>query len=261
MLVLDGLALRDWWLIGEAWRARHSDWAFEEMLLLAQLPTVTAVSRQALVSGLRPADFAGTIEHNRAEPGLWRAFWGRQEVPAEACWYGRLGHDGEEATAEAIGPWVRAACLVENGVDDIVHGATLGAADVQASLRLWLEQGSPRIEAVVNDLLGQGFAVYVGSDHGHVEARGVGQPSEGLIVQTRGGRARTYREHRAAAHVRERFPETELWGGDGILPDDLWAVMPLGREAFARHGGVVTHGGRTLDEVVVPFVAIARAAG
>ena len=36
--------------------------------LLAQIPTVTAVSRQALVSGRRPAEFAKTISSNAGEP-------------------------------------------------------------------------------------------------------------------------------------------------------------------------------------------------
>jgi hypothetical protein len=84
LLVLDGLALGDWTLIGPVWRARHPDWRFGEHLLLAQVPTITAVSRQALVSGLRPADLTA-LDTNRAEPGQWAAFWSREGLPADAC--------------------------------------------------------------------------------------------------------------------------------------------------------------------------------
>ncbi len=258
LLVLDGLALADWLPIGDAWRARHPDWLFAERLLLAQIPTVTAISRQALIGGLRPREFAATVTHNQAEAKLWSAFWAREDLPAVAAPYARLGQDA--ALPDAVTDHrVRAACLVENSIDEIVHGARLGAADVQASLRLWLDRVSPRLEAMIGALLGRGFTVYLASDHGHVEARGVGQPSEGVSVETRGKRARTYRDHRAAAHVREAFPETELWGDDGLLPEDVWAVMPGGRDAFAPHGDlIVTHGGLTLDEVIVPFVAIGQ---
>ena len=256
LLVLDGLSLADWLPIGDAWRAHHPDWSFAERLLLAQIPTVTAVSRQALIGGLRPREFAATVTHNRVEPKLWSAFWAREELPPVAAPYARLGQ--EDALPDAVTDHrVRAACLIESSIDEIVHGAKLGTAAVQASLHLWLDRVSPHLEATMGALLGRGFTVYLASDHGHVEARGVGQPSEGVTVETRGKRARTYRDHRAAAHVRESFPETELWGDDGLLPEDLWAVMPLGRDAFAPRGDlVVTHGGLTLDEVVVPFVTI-----
>ncbi len=258
LLVLDGLALRDWSIVGAAWRGRHPAWRFDERLVLAQIPTITAISRQALVSGLRPADFATTIGHNRAEPALWRAFWARQDapLPADACVYARLGVGHDDPTL-LLGSRVRAVCLIDTSVDVIVHGVSLGGAEVQTSLGLWLDQVSSRVEAAISGLLERGFTVYLSSDHGHVESRGVGQPSEGVVVETRGRRARTYRDHRAAAHVREAFPDTELWDRDGLLPDDLWAVMPLGRDAFAPEGDtVVTHGGLTLDEVVVPFVTI-----
>ena len=50
-----------------------------------------------------------------------------------------------------------------------------------------------------------------------------------------------------------------LWGDDGLLPADLWALFPSGREAFAPAGErLVTHGGPTLDEVVVPLVTLRR---
>lgn len=258
LLVLDGLALRDWLLIGEAWRARHPEWRFAETLLLAQIPTITAISRQALVAGSRPLDFGETIRHNRAEPRLWTAFWTRQDSPLaeDGCTYLHLG-DEAESPAALLGPRVSAACLVETSIDEIIHGASLGAADVQSSMRLWLDRVSPRVEAALGNLLGRGFTVFVASDHGHVEALGIGQPMEGVNVETRGRRARTYRDRRLAETVQERFPKTELWSQDGLLPDDLWAVMPLGRTAFARHREqVVTHGGPSLDEVVVPFVTI-----
>ena len=139
----------------------------------------------------------------------------------------------------------------------MIHDATLGAADFQASLRVWLERYSQRLEAVVAGLLARRFTVYLSSDHGHVEARGFGRPSEGLTVDTRGARARIYSDRRAAVSVRQGFSDTVLWSGDGLLPDDVWVLMPQGRRAFATFDEtVVTHGGLTLDELVVPLVTI-----
>jgi hypothetical protein len=89
----------------------------------------------------------------------------------------------------------------------------------------------------------------------------MGQPAEGLVAQTRGKRARLYDDRRAAQRVQAAFPETILWEKDGLLPDDRVALMPEGRWAFTSNNEtVVTHGGLTLDEVVVPLVKIQKRA-
>lgn len=218
LVVLDGLALADWQLIGSTWRARHPSWRFDEQLLLAQVPTITAVSRQALVSGRRPADFASTLDHNRAERQQWASFWSAEGLPAQVCAYVPVRLDQSDSPPELQDDRVRALCLVNVDLDDTVHGATLGAADVQASLRLWLDAKSLRLEAIIDGLLSRGFAVYLASDHGHVEARGMGVLSEGLVVQTRSQRARLYRDRRAAENAQQAFGQTSSGDRTGYFP-------------------------------------------
>jgi hypothetical protein len=257
LLILDCMALADWTLIGPVWQARHPDWRFKEHLLLAQIPTITAVSRQALASGLRPADFAATLDTNRAEPGQWAAFWAGEGLLADACPYSHLALDRDEPPPEVDSARTGALCLTDSKIDGMVHDATLGATDFQASLRVWQEEYGRRVEEVIARLLERGFAIYLTSDHGHVEARGFGQPSEGLTVDTRGKRARIYSDHRAAVNVQQGLSKTVLWSQDGLLPDNVWVLMPQERSAFATFNEiVVTHGGLTLDEIVVPLVTI-----
>ncbi|HDQ73855.1 MAG TPA: BREX-3 system phosphatase PglZ [Chloroflexi bacterium] len=262
LLVLDGLALADWYIVGSTWRARHPGWRFDEHLLLAQIPTLTSVSRQALVSGLRPADFADTLDTTRTEARRWAAFWARKGLGEAACPHVHLALERNGPPPEIDSARTRALCLIENTVDDMVHDATLGGATFYASLNVWLEGYSRKLEAVIANLLARGFTVYLTSDHGHVEARGFGRPSEGLTVDTRGKRARIYSDRHAVENVRRDFTETICWHQHGwhqrgLLPDDVWVLMPEGRKAFATdHERVVTHGGPTLDEVVVPLVEI-----
>ncbi|MBC8249469.1 MAG: BREX-3 system phosphatase PglZ, partial [Anaerolineales bacterium] len=159
LLVLDSMALADWTLIGLAWRARHPDWRFEEHLLLAQVPTITAISRQALVSGLRPADFAATLDTNRAEPGQWAAFWAGEGLRADACPYSHLALDRDEPPPEVDSARTRALCLTDSKIDGMVHDATLGATDFQASLCVWQEEYGRQVEEVIASLLARGFTV------------------------------------------------------------------------------------------------------
>ncbi len=258
LVVLDGLALADWMLIGAIWQARHPDWRMNECLLLAQVPSLTAVSRQALVAGRRPADFGASLTHNRREAELWTGFW-------RSCGYAAGAIAFQHLPDRAGAPYpdildnrhVRALCLVSPVVDAMIHGSTHGAADLLASLRVWLQAGSFWLEGVIERLLAADYTVYLTSDHGHVAATGGGQPQEGVMVETRSKRARVYDNEHFAAEVQRQYPSTVLWHDDGLLPADRWVLLPLGRQAFASPGQrVVSHGGMTIEEMVVPLVTI-----
>ncbi|MBN2549892.1 MAG: BREX-3 system phosphatase PglZ [Anaerolineales bacterium] len=264
LLILDGLSLADWMLIAPAWRERHASWRFDESLLLAQIPTITSISRLALASGLRPSELAAPGAPGDEAQG-WLAFWGREGLPGNAIATVSLSLDRSEPPSEISNHRLQALCLIDRTIDNLMHGSVLGAADLQASVRLWLESGScqshnsTRLETLIDGMLERGFTIFVTSDHGHCEARGMGQPSEGLTAQTRGKRARLYNDRRAAQRVQTSFPETILWEEDGLLPDSLTVLMPEGRQAFTSFNEtVVTHGGCTLDEVIVPLVKIQK---
>jgi hypothetical protein len=265
LLVLDVLALADWLLIAETWQVRHPTWQFDPHLVLAQVPTVTSVSRQALVSGRRPAQFAASLDTNARESQEWQAFWETTaHLPAGAAAYAALAPTLNAPYPAALDSRrTQALCLISPIIDTIVHGASQGAASVQAALRVWLDdasgaiQGSRWLEGLVSELLTHGYRIVLTSDHGHVEAVGMGQPQEGVLAQSRNKRARVYGTVAAVAAIQASYPDTIVWHNDGLLPADRWVLMPQGRRAFATPGEVVvSHGGLTIDEVIVPLVTI-----
>lgn len=263
LLVLDGFSLADWEITQATWEKRHPEWKVKVDVLMAQIPTITALSRYALISGLRPADFASDLDHLPAEAKKWELFWANEGMPAAAIVCKTISLDREPAPPEIGNPRVEALCMIDDTLDQLTHNATLGSADQQSSLRLWLETNrepsSARLENLIETLLKRNFTIFIASDHGHVEAVGFGQPSEGLLAQTRGKRARLYAERLAAQSVQTAFPDTILWENDGLNPTNLFALMPANRNSFSPAGGlVVTHGGVSLDEVVVPFIQIKR---
>jgi hypothetical protein len=257
LLIMDGMSLADWSVIQPVWGTRHPNWLIHEQLLLAQIPSLTAISRQALVSGLLPVDFANSMDHNRGEAKQWANFWASENISKTACQYERLKLGQYPSSANLIGPRAQALCLIDNTLDNIHHKALMGAREDQNTLRLWLEQHAPGLEMLINELLQDDFTVYLTSDHGHTEALGFGQPSEGVIVQTRSKRARIYNDERLMNTVKAGYPETLVWHGDGLLPDDIWVLIPQGQYAFAAHDEIhITHGGLSMDEMIVPFVQI-----
>jgi hypothetical protein len=262
LLVMDGMSLSDWLLVKQAWQARQMDWQFKENLVLAQIPTITAVSRHALISGLRPADFY-IPNAKLSETKAWSAFWTREGLPENSISLLALNLEKNDPTPEITNPRLQAVCLIERQLDEIMHGSMLGTASHQSTLELWLSgnqsRNSEKLEAVINNLLEQNFTVFITSDHGHCEAAGIGKPAEGLMAQSRGRRARLYTDHRAAENIQSTYDNTMLWEDDGLMPKNLVAVLPTGREAFAEFGEIsVTHGGVTIDEIVVPLIELRK---
>ncbi|MEA3350374.1 MAG: BREX-3 system phosphatase PglZ [Chloroflexota bacterium] len=260
LLILDGMALADWLIIQPVWKSRHTDWQMQSQLLLAQVPSITAVSRQALISGMRPAEFQESIHHNRYEPKHWKNFWARQDLSPKACQFERFRSRKGGSDSTLVTPRTRALCLIDNAIDDIIHKSSLGASNAQQTLRLWLKEHAQKLEHQIDLLLKDGFSIYLTSDHGHTESHGIRQPNEGLIVLSRGRRTRMYKDERLMNTVRAAFPETYVWHGDGLLPDDIWVLIPQGQRAFAPHEEIhVTHGGLSIDEIVVPLIEITLA--
>lgn len=251
LVVMDGMSLANWDVIWADWQKRYPHWQSRVDLILAQIPTITAVSRQALFCGKRPADFASSLTHNREEEKHWQTFWYHAGIGRRRCWYGNnLQSVPGQADVDVIG-------LVINDLDTLLHNNTLGAKGFWANLRLWCREKGHLLAQKINDWLNAGYRVWLTSDHGNIEAQGIGQPHEGLIVETKGLRARIYRDEKFALKIQQNFRDTLLWHADSLLPEDVWVLIPQGRQAFAPIGETVTaHGGLTLDEVFVPFVNI-----
>jgi hypothetical protein len=264
LLVLDGMALADWKTIHSAWLVRHKDWKFEEKLLLAQVPTITAISRQALVSGMRPMEFADYLKDNRQEPKWWTSFWEKQQIASSDIVYDRLVKDTTGWNPSWIGkPRLQIVCMIKNNLDDMIHSAVHGAKGFYAELGLWLDGDSKGLEKILEQLINLSFSIFVTSDHGHVEATGFGKiTDEGLTVETRAKRARVYNDINFASQNKEKLRPSFLWHDDNLLPEETWALMPEQCHAYVGEGEiVVAHGGVSLEEVIVPFVKIEKQYG
>lgn len=264
LLVMDGMSLATWLQIKPVWQARHGAWALTERLLLVQIPSITAVSRQALISGLPPASFGDTLTTNRQEAQQWQTFWTQKDLDARRIAYTLLPNRSGQAYPTMIDQrTMRALCLVTPVIDEMVHGATQGLADVHASVAIWLgnqmpdRPGSAWLEGLIDRLLSEQYTVVIASDHGHVNAVGIGMPQEGVTVESRSKRARIYSNLQFASNVQSQYPDTILWHDDGLLPPDRWVLLPKTDGAFALNGQqVVSHGGLTIEEMVTPLITI-----
>jgi hypothetical protein len=58
--------------------------------------------------------------------------------------------------------------------------------------------------------------VYLTADHGNVTATGIGNPREGVLVETRGKRARVYDRPEFREEVEAKFPDSIRWPNHGL---------------------------------------------
>lgn len=278
LVIVDGLALDQWLVIRDVWAKEAHDWMVREGTVFAWVPTLTPISRQATFAGTTPQFFPGSWQTTGQEPSHWQHFWRERGLhPAAVGYLRNLGvkdlkpgeydensllPDGEATLEAELGdllenPQIQVVGLIVNTVDNIMHGMQLGTAGMHQQVRLWLTRYR-YLTKLVSKLLGESFAVYLTSDHGNVWARGIGRPSEGVLVDRRGERARIYADPVFLALARQQSPTAIEWTNVG-LPAQLKVLLAPQLDAFLNVGDhAACHGGIALEEVIVPFVEISR---
>ena len=259
LVVMDGLACDQWVAVRAVLADQRPGLLFREDSLFAWIPTLTTVSRQACFAGRLPRYFPTSIGSTGREPAAWKQFWGDEGLDAARVVYAknlRESSDLETVVERVSRRGVRVAGLVVDTVDRIMHGMQLGSTGMHGQVCQWTHGGV--LAALLDTLFDRGFEVFLTSDHGNVETTGCGAPREGSVADLPGRRVRVFSDPALRARVAKRFPGALAWPASG-LPESYLALLAPARRAFVRESErPVAHGGLTLEEVVVPFVAIER---
>ena len=275
LVIVDGLSMDQWLVIRQVWQDEKQPWCVQVGSVFTWVPTITTIARQALFAGTIPAFFPASWSTTQEEASQWRRFWSEQGLhPASVNYVRGLGvkgqtpdgtmaldQDGEletELLSLMENSSVKVLGLVVNTVDNIMHGMQLGTAGMHEQVRLWLTHYR-YLTRLVEQLVEAMFTVYLASDHGNVWARGIGRPNEGVLVETRGQRARIYTDPAFASMARQQSPSALQWTNVGLPPGMIVLLAP-GLDAFMDAGrDGVCHGGIGLEEVIVPFIRITKA--
>jgi len=258
LIVLDGLSLDQWLVVRDILASRQPGYRFREQAVFAWIPTLTSISRQAIFAGKVPIFFPNSIQTTDKESALWTQYWVDHGLtPNDIVYLKGLGDGNLETVAEALShPRTRVAGLIVDKIDRIMHGMEMGSAGMHNQVCQWAKQ--PFLNALLDLLLNRGFRVYLTSDHGNIEAEGCGRPAEGAVADSRGERVRIYRDTALRGKVKEHFPTALEWGPIG-LPEDYLALLAPTRRAFIQEKQrTVSHGGISVEEIIVPLVQIER---
>ncbi len=255
IIVVDGLSLDQWITVREVLKEQCNDLNFRESAVFAWIPTITSVSRQALFSGKVPLFFPKSIHTTNNEQRLWQQFWEDSGLLHSEIGYKRgLGSgDAVETMDSLFNPeQIKAVALVIDTVDKIMHGMQLGTAGMHSQVKQWCKKGF--LSSLIDYLLKHKFQVWMTSDHGNIECKGIGRSSEGVIAQTRGERARIYLTPELRDKAAQKFSGTLPWQPIG-LPSKYYPLIANGTDAFVnKNKTIVTHGGISIEEVIVPLI-------
>lgn len=256
LIVVDGMAMDQWVVLRQHLAHEHPGWRYDVTPVFTWVPTITSVCRQAIFAGQRPLEFPATIRRTDRDAALWARFWQEQGVGQQQVRYWRgnatealgwLDETMSDSGAQTIG-------MVLSDVDSMAHGATLGTDGLHHSMMLWACRG--QLGNAIARLQAGGFEVFITSDHGNVEAVGMGAPRDGVLVDATGARARLYSSKRQRTDAHAEFPNTVEWTGAGLPPGNE-VLLSEGLSAFTTAGKtVVTHGGISLEETIVPFIRV-----
>lgn len=257
LVVLDGMSFTQWYTIKTY--LRENGFSFEEHAIFSWVPSGTSVSRQSIFSGKEPRYFGETIDTTRKEKVYWEKFWEQEGFAKQYVAYEKsLGLERYNAFNFIYQqmPNVRIYGAVIDVIDQIMHGAMQGLKTMQSEIKTWLK--SNYLVQFLTDLIAAGFEVYVTSDHGNVECTGRGRIPQGVTVETKGERFRTYQSEIIRNQTALEHTDTIPWD-DTSLPENYFVLLANDKRAFTpKNDKIVTHGGIHIEEVIVPFVNVTR---
>jgi hypothetical protein len=259
LIVADGLALDQWVAIRQILQEQNHNLTIRESAIFSWIPTLTSVSRQAIFSGKAPIYFPTSIGNTNSEGNLWKQFWEDFGISKFDIAYHRGLGDGDVAGRldDILHPGkTKVLGLVVDKIDKIMHGMQLGSAGMHNQIKQWCHKGF--LNSLIAYLLDHKYQVWLTSDHGNIECRGMGKPSEGVIAETRGERVRVYPTDALRETVASKFAFARKWEPVG-LPSAYYPLIAKERYAFVNSDDIIVgHGGTSIQEVIVPLVKFER---
>jgi hypothetical protein len=253
LMIIDGMAVDQWISIRE-FLMKHSDGVIKENKVFAWIPTLTSVSRQAMLSGQIPERFKESINTTNKEEKLWNKFWENEGLSKKD-----IGFEGNLSLMDVnfVSEYenFKALALIVTKLDEMIHGVTIGQEQIYKDLELWLENG--KIKSYVEKLLSCGFNIYITSDHGNIYSTGTGRIKSGSLSDKKGQRVCIF-ESKELLDITAEKNRGVKWFSTG-LPGNYYPLVAEDRTAFITVcEKTISHGVISIEEVIVHFIEIRR---
>lgn len=242
LIVMDGMSEFDWGILKQSF----TDIPYEQKAAFAMIPSTTSVSRQCLLSGKYPSQLM--------EP--WKQSKEKTEFTECAMKLGfkdnQIGYArGYEAE---FGSFVKCGAVIVLDIDNLVHAQYQGRIGMLNDDTVLTKQ--KKLIGTVERFLQQGYDVYISSDHGNAPSVGLGRlMGAGLEVETKSHKMVVLKDFADKNSLIEKYGLLDY--PKYYLPKEYdYLICNVGESLDIKGEEVMTHGGISLDEVVVPFISI-----
>lgn len=241
LIVMDGMSLFDFNIL-----SRYFDGIdYEFNCTYALIPTTTAISRQCLLSGKYPVRLESPFTLGKEEKEFYDA--------SLRHGFNRQQTDYINGYDVRTGPFTKLLAVVLNDIDDIAHSQKQGRQGMFNDITLLAKTG--KLQQLIRSLYKIGFTVYLTSDHGNTLCKGVGiLRNVGAETQTKAKRMMIIKDF---AHMSDGVTENTIEYPAYYLDKSYrYLICKTGISFDNKNDVVITHGGISTDEVIVPFVKI-----
>lgn len=242
IIVMDGMSEFDWRIISKSF----GDILYEKTAVFAMIPTTTSISRQCLLSNKYPSQLI--------EP--WKQSKEKQEFISCAKNMGyadnQIGY--ERGYNAQFSSFVRCGAVIVNDVDDIVHAQHQGRLGMLNDIGVLSDQH--KLADMTKRFLNDGFDVYISADHGNAPSMGMGKLiGTGVEMETRSRKMIVLQNFADKETLLQKYRLID-YPKYYLQKDFDYLICNTGDSFDATGDCVITHGGISINEVIVPFIKI-----
>lgn len=242
LIVMDGMSVFDFNILA----SEFSGIDYQEDYIYAMIPTTTSISRQSLLAGKFPVELKRPFDLSREEG----------EFYAKAKSLGYLENQilYSRGFTPNIGPNVKYLSVIINDIDNLVHGQTQGRIGMYYDINVLAK--SCKLQNLIKKLFSEGFNIYLTSDHGNTLCTGLGVVRGiGVEVETKSKRMLILKDFAQNDNLINSFNLIE-YPGYFLNKQYKYYICRTGTSFDVKDSIVMTHGGISIDEVVIPFIKI-----
>ena len=239
LICFDGMGVAEWHVLRHYLESCR--FSFLENFMLSLIPTMTKIARSAIYYG--DAQSVYSLK-NPNENKQFREFFSDRK-----CGFYREGDIKNRDNLLGVDM----VSIIYNFFDDMAHKTFLPKGEMSKSLYFkslqnYLEKSVVKEELILLKELG--YKIYFCSDHGCVTARGNGQKIDKYLIEEASKRATLINKTQLADFYNVDHYEVPF-------VEDKVTLLAKGRTIFASTKvWEISHGGITLEELIVPFVEI-----
>lgn len=242
IIVMDGMSEFDWRILSRSFSSIH----YQQTAAFAMIPTVTSVSRQCLLSNKYPRELVNPWGQSKEKQEFIDCAKKMGFADAQISY--QRGYDAD------FGSLIRCGAVIINDIDDMVHGQKQGRIGMFNDVGVMAKQ--KKLVDMAQRFLAAGFDVYITADHGNTTRRGMGKlMMTGVETETKSRCMLVLKGFADKESIKEKyglleFPKT-------YLPKEYdYLICDVGDSFDAKGDDVMSHGGISIDECVVPFIKI-----